>query len=155
MSLRANIPIPLAGTLGSIKYVWSTLVGYLTLSRRPACCCLCWCVTFDLKRLNALNVLVCFASTIEILIVPQITQFIRNNQALEKDLDSMDIKIGLLIKNQVSVLSNCSSSLLTKGENMLECLSVANLYRLVLKSEPTHLQRAPEVVPYLYSSLQL
>jgi hypothetical protein len=105
-----------------------------------------------------LLVLVCclrLTSTIEIFIVPQITQFIRNNQALEKDLDSMDIKIGLLIKNQVKVLSNCLSSLLTKGENMLECLSVANLFRLVLKSEPTHLQRAPEVVPYLYSSLQL
>jgi hypothetical protein len=105
-----------------------------------------------------LLVLVCclrLTSTIEIFIVPQITQFIRNNQALEKDLDSMDIKIGLLIKNQVKVLSNCLSSLLTKGENMLECLSVANLFRLVLKSEPTHLQRVPEVVPYLYSSLQL
>ena len=33
----------------------------------------------------------------------QITKMIRANQALEKDLDTMDIKIGLLVSNQIDV----------------------------------------------------
>ena len=32
-----------------------------------------------------------------------ITKLIRQNQQLEKDLDAMDIKIGLLVKNRISV----------------------------------------------------
>jgi len=35
--------------------------------------------------------------------IQQISQLIRHNQALEKDLDAMDIKIGLLIKNRIDL----------------------------------------------------
>jgi hypothetical protein len=38
-----------------------------------------------------------------IFLFTQITQLIRHNQALEKDLDAMDIKIGLLIKNRIDL----------------------------------------------------
>ena len=38
----------------------------------------------------------------------QITKMIRANQALEKDLDTMDIKIGLLVSNQIDVQARIS-----------------------------------------------
>ena len=34
----------------------------------------------------------------------QISQLIRHNQSLEKDLDAMDIKIGLLVKNMIDLV---------------------------------------------------
>jgi hypothetical protein len=52
------------------------------------------------------KVLMTSAAKINFIIIflfAQITQLIRHNQALEKDLDAMDIKIGLLIKNRIDL----------------------------------------------------
>ena len=47
----------------------------------------------------------------------QISQLIRHNQSLEKDLDAMDIKIGLLVKNMIDLVkvNLCTNFFLNVG----------------------------------------
>ena len=63
--------------------------GVSDRSARPLTPDLCWCrLTRDL---------------VEQKLKGDVAQMIRKNQMLERDLDSLDVKIGLLVKNRITL----------------------------------------------------